>query len=328
MNRRKDQSVPTSFLMTLLSLVLAGNIFTFAGKLWKQVIGTAMGTRLAPTYACLFMDWLETTKLLGKWKGTQPHLWKRFIDDIFFFWRGTEDELEKFIKHLNTQHPHIKFTATYDIKTKTVPFLDMQVFINEEGFIETDLYKKETARCQYLLPSSCHPGHITKNIPYSLAYRLLRICSVRDTFLKRLEELKQDLLSRSYNAKVVASAFDRVCAITRSDALKRVSRQKSNREPFVLTYHPSLPSVTKMVRKHWEVMVSGSRQLKRCFPQPSVVAYKRSKNLKDMLIRSKVKNTRSSGRSILGFRPCKTVCAMCLNSPAVSSHRCHKTKEE
>ena len=247
---------------------------------------------------------------------------------FFFFWRGTEAELLSFIDHLNSQHPHIKFTATYDINTRTIPFLDMQVSINEAGFVETDLYRKETTRCQYLLPSSCHPGHITKNIPYSLAYRLLRICSAREKFMQRLEELRKDLMSRSYNTKVVSSAFDRVCLIKREDALKRVSREASKREPFVLTYHPALPSVSKMVRKHWKVMVDGSTILKRCFPQPSVVAYKRSKNLKDMLIRSKVKNTRASTRNVLGFKPCKTVCAMCLNSPVASSHRCYRTGQE
>ena len=65
----------------------------------------------------------------------------------------------------------------------------MKVSIDEEGFIQTDLYTKETAKVLYLLPSSSHPGHITKNIPYSLGYRLLRICSVPIQFLKRLEEL-------------------------------------------------------------------------------------------------------------------------------------------
>ena len=74
-------------------------------------------------------------------------------------------------ENLNEFHPHIiKFTATYDQEKKTVPFLDMQVSIDKDGFIQTDLFTKDTTRCQqYLLPSSCHPGHITKNIPFSLA---------------------------------------------------------------------------------------------------------------------------------------------------------------
>ena len=194
--KKEKSTMPTNFLITLLEMVLDGNIFQFGEQLWQQKIGTAMGTKVAPTYACLFMGWLEG-ELLKTWSGEKPYLWRRYIDDIFFLWHGTVDELELFINHLNSQHSHIKFTATYDENLKSIPFLDMQVTINREGFIQTDLFKKDTAKCQYLLPSSCHPAHITRNIPYSLAYRLLRICSSEQDFNKRIEELRQDLLSRN-----------------------------------------------------------------------------------------------------------------------------------
>ena len=86
------KQIPTHFLIKLLELVLHGNIFEFDDQLYRQIIGTAMGTRVAPTYACLFMGWLEE-KILKTWKGTKPYLWKRYIDDIFFIWRGSEAEL-------------------------------------------------------------------------------------------------------------------------------------------------------------------------------------------------------------------------------------------
>ena len=129
-----------------------------------------MGTMVAPTYACLFMSHLEQ-KILSSWGGTQPLLFKRFIDDIFFIWPGSEEELKEFIAHMNSAHTHIKFTSTYDVETKSIPFLDTWVTLKEGKFI-TDLFKKPTARCQYLLPSSCHPLHQTTSIIYSLAYRL------------------------------------------------------------------------------------------------------------------------------------------------------------
>ena len=52
-------AVPSSYLKSLLKQVLASNIFEFNGQLWRQCIGTAMGTMVAPTYACLFMSDLE-----------------------------------------------------------------------------------------------------------------------------------------------------------------------------------------------------------------------------------------------------------------------------
>ena len=44
LNNRSDQSIPTAFLVILLRLVLEGNFFEFNQKIYKQLIGTAMGT--------------------------------------------------------------------------------------------------------------------------------------------------------------------------------------------------------------------------------------------------------------------------------------------
>ena len=140
MEKRQNKLIPTAFLMKCLEEVLLGNIFEYADKYWRQVIGTAMGTRIAPSYAILFMHWLETTLLLGKWTGTQPYVWKRFIDDIFIVWTSTEAELKKFISHINSCHDLIKFTVEYDMDTNKIPFLDMEVSIDANGFIKTDLH--------------------------------------------------------------------------------------------------------------------------------------------------------------------------------------------
>ena len=66
-------------------------------------------------------------KILSSWGGTRPLLFKRFIDDIFFVWPGTEEELKEFIALMNSAHTHIKFISTYDVQSKSIPFLDMYV---------------------------------------------------------------------------------------------------------------------------------------------------------------------------------------------------------
>ena len=58
-SQEEKNAMPTTFLIECLELVLNGNIFTFNEELFIQRIGTAMGTKLAPTYACLFMDGLN-----------------------------------------------------------------------------------------------------------------------------------------------------------------------------------------------------------------------------------------------------------------------------
>ena len=49
-------------------------------------------------------------------------MWRRFIDDIFFIWKGSEEELIEFMEHCNNFHPTIKFTFEYNINTRAVNF--------------------------------------------------------------------------------------------------------------------------------------------------------------------------------------------------------------
>ena len=96
------------------------------------------------------------------------------------------------------------------------------------------------------------------------------------------------LLSREYHRNVVNTAINKAMKIPRSDALKRVVREKStDRVVFVVTYDPRLPSIPKIVSKHWRTMVQDPR-MKEIFSSPPLVAYKRPANIKDKLIRSKM----------------------------------------
>ena len=69
-------------LIKMAEFVLKNNLFEFNNKVFQQMSGTAIGTKFAPPFACIYMDrveqdFLETQEL-------QPMLWLRFNDDIFF----------------------------------------------------------------------------------------------------------------------------------------------------------------------------------------------------------------------------------------------------
>ena len=128
-------------------------------------------------------------------------------------------------------------------------------------------YKKPTDRCQYLLPSSCHPSHITRNIPYSLAYRLVRICSTNEKLDQRLSELRELLISRDYRPNSIDAAIAKARAIPRQTALLKVLKKKNERPVFVITYDPRLPSITNIFKKHHAVMIEDP-YMKKIFPEP------------------------------------------------------------
>ena len=150
---------------------------------------------------------------------------------------------------------------------------------NDRWEILIDLYKKETDRNQYLLTSSCHPSHVTTNIPFSLALRIVRICSLPETRDKRLIELKQMLGDRGYKNNIINNAIEKAKCIPRSKALEKVTKKKQGTRPvFAITFDPRLPSIPQIVNKHYRTMVADPH-LAEAFPLPPLIAYKRQKNI-------------------------------------------------
>ena len=139
---------------------------------------------LLSAYANIFMGRLENQLLMSV--TLKPFSWLRFIDDIDMKWTHGRDSLEDFLQRANSFHPTIKFTA--EESNEEHIFLDTKSCL-VDGRIVVDLYTKPTDTHQYLLPSSCHPKHCSKNIPYSLALRLRRICTDTETFALRSKEL-------------------------------------------------------------------------------------------------------------------------------------------
>ena len=75
----------------------------------SKKLGTAIGTRMAPSYASLFMGKFEKEFLDSC--NIQPLLWLRFLDDIFMIWNESEEQLLKFLYEINQYHETIKFTG-------------------------------------------------------------------------------------------------------------------------------------------------------------------------------------------------------------------------
>ena len=62
-------------------------------------------------------------------------------------------------------------------------------------------------------------------------------------------------------------------------------------------------------------MVEDYPDMKECFTNPPMVAYKRHKNLRDMLIRAKLPPKRGPKRKSKGFKHCNELCKMCPYTP-------------
>ena len=141
------------FISNLAHQVLMKNFFNFNGQLYELTQGTAMGTRMTPNYAIIFMHYLETNFLSNYPK--QRKTWLRFIDDIIMIWQYGRMELDKFLNTLTNHHNKIKFT--YNIDQNEIPFLDTMVYKSQNNGIYTKMYHKPTDQKYYLHYNSAHP---------------------------------------------------------------------------------------------------------------------------------------------------------------------------
>ncbi|PIK58179.1 putative tyrosine-protein kinase, partial [Apostichopus japonicus] len=178
--------------------------------------------------------------------------------------KSDEDSLLFFINHINSFHSTIKFTSDYS--HQQVNFLDVTV-PKEHSFLSTDLYTKPTDTHQYLHSSSCHPRHCKSGIAYSQALRLCRIWSNNSSFIRRTDALEKHLTARGHSARRVREAIQRVRFLSRSSTL--AVKDKKGRD-----CDNKLPN---------NILLT-SDKLQRAVPEKPIIAYRRPRNIQDLLV--------------------------------------------
>ena len=78
---RENKFISTDNIVKIAEFVLKNNYFQFNDKVKQQILGTATGTKFAPTYACVFIDQVETDFLRAE--ESVLLVWFRYIDDVF-----------------------------------------------------------------------------------------------------------------------------------------------------------------------------------------------------------------------------------------------------
>jgi hypothetical protein len=274
---------PIEMITKITDHVLQNNVFCVEGEFYQQIHGTAMGTPMAPSISILFMAWLEENMIRDSPVLIPDHFWKRFIDDILMLWTGTDDELDAFIKHINSYHSTIKFTV--ESSTTSIPFLDIKISL-VDGFLQTDLYSKPTDTHSYLHYQSCHPSHVVKNIPYSQFLRLKRLCSDEEHFAERCNEMESHFSKRGYSASAVHDARQKVANMAREETLHYKPKTTSTRPPLVVTHHPLNPPFRKWLHELQDSVINTSERMSKVLPIPPVVGERNCHSLRRMLMPS------------------------------------------
>ena len=144
--------IPTFYLRDMLRLILKENSFQFNVQNYLQTHRTALKTKMAVSFANIFMAAVET-EIINR-SHFEPLTWKRYSDDVFSLWNINKKEINSFLELANNYHLTIKFTAGYmRISGQTI----------SEGIHSRRAHALQTDKTfQYKNFTSCHPPGVRK----------------------------------------------------------------------------------------------------------------------------------------------------------------------
>lgn len=176
----------------------------------------------------------------------------------------------------------------------------------------TGLYRKPTAGNTILHASSSHPQSLIMSITYSQYLRLRRNCSADEEFWLESNSLRNRLLERGYSPTCLKKAFRGAHGHLRQDLL--FSHKKHNIGTpiirLITTYKKQHKAFRKIIEKHWHVLQIDP-SLKLHIPNSPAITYKRTRSLKDQLVKSEYVSTfRSDPCKRLGTFTCGG-CSFC-----------------
>ena len=120
--RYPHNTIPTGTICNLIRMILAMNNFTFNNSHNFQIHGTAMDTKMAPSFANLFLGHFEKNSLRNA--PFQPHTWLRYIDDIFMIWTESPENLKILIKRKWGDREGGSRSSPWDMSCPRKLFLD------------------------------------------------------------------------------------------------------------------------------------------------------------------------------------------------------------
>ncbi|XP_041420574.1 uncharacterized protein LOC121394246 isoform X2 [Xenopus laevis] len=259
-NAAEYDGPPTEFTLSLLHFILHKNYFKFEKDYFLQTSGTAMGSNVAPTYANAFMHAYEKRHILcnplfRRFGG----YYRRYIDDLFFLWFGSEKDLLEFFGELNSHNSTVRFTLHYDFEK--IDFLDVTVY-KQSGQLHTKIFRKPTDRNTLLHFNSSHPKHLLKSLPKSQMLRAVRITSEEQERQQAIQDMASDFLARGYPAALIEETKSWALTLDRASVLSNIGESRKSLEGgknklfYTTTYGPHTPLIKQSVLQNWPIVAT------------------------------------------------------------------------
>ena len=160
---------------------------------------------------------------------------KRFLDDLFFGWLGTERQFSVFRQTLNAVGKGHGITFKGEVGA-SVDFLDTTVTLHPDGTLTTKMYVKPTDASRYLHRRSDHSPHTFRSIPFSQFRRAVVLCSDPQEKLKCIEYIGQKLKNSGFKKDEIDEAKKKALSLNRDIILTTDRLQSKQNDDKKLTF--------------------------------------------------------------------------------------------
>ncbi|KAM4049825.1 uncharacterized protein ACNLHF_011749 isoform 3-T3 [Anomaloglossus baeobatrachus] len=261
--------------------------------LYHQCCGTAMGSKVAPTFAKLFMGMFELLFIYNSEFFKHVIVYKRYIDDLFFIWDNVDENINTFLGHIENNNWGLTFSP--NIKKNAIDFLDLTI-AHMKGVIRTKTFFKKVDRNGYIHFSSSHYYKWLRNVPKNQFQRIRRNCTFNGDFLTQANTLKERFLDKEYPPSLIKRAYRENKTWTQTDLIvqNKIAEEKSDHSFFsnlLITYSNDGDLIKNIIYKHWKIL-QNDPFLKDAIPERPGITYRRAPSLKNQLAPSRLrKNT-------------------------------------
>ena len=225
--------------------------FSCNGQHFDQKDGLFIGSPTSPAFTELYIQRVEEIHVYRMIH--TPRLWLRKVDDTFVITkydkRETLDELNKF---------NCKVQFTYESTTNnTLPVLDCLIKRDNEGRLQTKVYRKKTHTGQYLHYTSNQPEHVKIGTIKTLVRRAKIVCSTEESLTDELDYIKKTMRLNGYPEKLITKTIKQTLSFN--------SRSKNNQNleapKLFIPYEKGISEQLKRVANKYGLEVIFRRSL-------------------------------------------------------------------
>ena len=301
-NLDEESAAVAEAVKQFVKLSLDESYVTYKERVFKPKVGIPTGGSLSRQIADTYLHWVLFKKINPDiMTANELRFWKRFIDDGIGIWKGTKRTFISFLKKLNkeTNKYGINFPINEAQFGKSVHFLDVTFYIDENNHIQYKSYTKPTDSKRYLRPQSFHPKTVFESVPYSQMIRTLERNSTAQTKAAEIETLKKDFVKSGYSRAELQKIEERA----EEQAGQETAKDETETLTYPLFYFDGINELKKIIS-------DSSTELQQIVGETRIVmAIKKNPSIGNKLVKNKVF---SMEQTLLPNQKCNsTNCAQC-----------------